>query len=273
MDAGPRTRHDPALFEGTAWYYARYRPHYPPELFRELARRYLLDGRGRLLDLGCGTGQVAIPLASWFEDVVGIDPDGEMLGEARSAGSNAGVTNVSWVQASSWDLGPRFGEFRLVTMGESFHWMDRRTVVEILHDMVLPGGGVVVVTQTVRGLDADGATQPPYEPVVTEALTRYLGKKRRAGGSYYSHPAEPHEVVLRGSPFKSLETWTHAYQRDWTIDEIVGYLYSTSYSSKRLLGDRSAEFEREIRDRLRVIEPSGVFTTQLLVTALMVFKE
>ena len=46
------------LFAGTAWHYARYRPGYPQAFFDDLARQFRLDGTGRLLDLGCGTGQL-----------------------------------------------------------------------------------------------------------------------------------------------------------------------------------------------------------------------
>ena len=62
------TPYDPALFVGTAWYYAR-----------------SLEGRGWLLDLGAGTGEVAVPQASQFEQVVAVEPDAGMIagGEAR----------------------------------------------------------------------------------------------------------------------------------------------------------------------------------------------
>jgi hypothetical protein len=52
--------YDSTLFEGAAWYYARYRPQYPPALFELLSEVFQLDGKGRLLDLGCGAGLIAI---------------------------------------------------------------------------------------------------------------------------------------------------------------------------------------------------------------------
>lgn len=71
------------LFAGTAWHYARYRPGYPRLLFDDLVDRFGLDGTGRLLDLGCGTAQLLLPLAEHVAEAVGIDPEPEML--ARSA--------------------------------------------------------------------------------------------------------------------------------------------------------------------------------------------
>src|SRR6266702_2438779 len=72
------------IFHGTAWYYARYRPGYPQELFDLLRGRFELDGTGRLLDLGCGTGQLAVPLAPLFEEVVAVDVDAGMLAELNA---------------------------------------------------------------------------------------------------------------------------------------------------------------------------------------------
>ncbi|MGH9173431.1 MAG: class I SAM-dependent methyltransferase, partial [Vicinamibacterales bacterium] len=61
------------LFKGTASYYARYRPGYPAEFFAAVVEHFGLDGAGRLLDLGCGTGQLLIPLAPFVEAAIGMD--------------------------------------------------------------------------------------------------------------------------------------------------------------------------------------------------------
>ena len=68
-----RTAYDPTLFQGAAWYYARYRSKYPQALFDLLADIFKLDGKGRLLDLGCGAGLVGIHERDRFAEVVGLD--------------------------------------------------------------------------------------------------------------------------------------------------------------------------------------------------------
>src|SRR4051794_33957984 len=111
------------LFKGTAWYYARYRYRFPPEFFKRVLERFNLDGRGRLLDLGCGTGQLAIPLAPYFEEVTGLDPEPEMLAQAAREAEKAVATNIRWIEGGSADLADlqaQLGKFRLVTMGNSF---------------------------------------------------------------------------------------------------------------------------------------------------------
>ena len=50
------------LFRGTAWYYARYRSGYPEAFFKLVRNKFELSKVDRVLDLGCGTGQIAIPV-------------------------------------------------------------------------------------------------------------------------------------------------------------------------------------------------------------------
>jgi SAM-dependent methyltransferase len=76
---------DDSLFAGAAGYYEQGRLPYAPGLPEAFARSLALDGRGRLLDVGCGPGTVTLRLAPLFEAVVGLDPDAEMLARASRA--------------------------------------------------------------------------------------------------------------------------------------------------------------------------------------------
>jgi cyclopropane fatty-acyl-phospholipid synthase-like methyltransferase len=55
------------VFKGAAKYYSKYRANYPQGIFDDIAKNFKLDGNGRLQDLGCGTGELAIPLANYFK--------------------------------------------------------------------------------------------------------------------------------------------------------------------------------------------------------------
>jgi SAM-dependent methyltransferase len=88
------TTHDPEeLFRSTAPYYARYRPGYPSELFSCLAEIQQLDGTQEALDLGCGTGQIAIPLAASVNEVAAVDPQPDMLEWRQHRAAEEGVDN------------------------------------------------------------------------------------------------------------------------------------------------------------------------------------
>ncbi len=72
------------VFRGTAWHYARYRPGYPPVLIERLAEAAGLGPASRVLDVACGTGPIAVPLAAYVGEVVAIDREPEMLAELRA---------------------------------------------------------------------------------------------------------------------------------------------------------------------------------------------
>jgi hypothetical protein len=56
----------------------------------------------------------------------------------------ASPTLVRFVLGSSNDLGDQFGRFRLVTMGRSFHWMDRVDTLKRLDRILEPDGAVAL---------------------------------------------------------------------------------------------------------------------------------
>jgi ubiquinone/menaquinone biosynthesis C-methylase UbiE len=70
----------------------------------ESRESFACDGTGRLLDLGCGTGQLTLPLAEHVAETVGMDRESEMLTEASRQAQADHITNVTWVQGNSADL-------------------------------------------------------------------------------------------------------------------------------------------------------------------------
>src|SRR5882762_6857162 len=97
--------YDPqGLFAGAAPYYARFRPGYPTAMFTTLRERFGLDGTQQVLDLGCGTGQIALPLAPLVARVFTVDPDPHMLDEGTELATAAATYNISWCEGDSYRL-------------------------------------------------------------------------------------------------------------------------------------------------------------------------
>src|SRR5687767_15081390 len=105
------------LFASTAEYYVRYRPGYPAAVLDRLRAAFGLDGTGWLLDLGCGTGELARPLHADFEGAVGVDSSPEMVAEAQRQSEHAGITNIRWLCMPAEEISGRLGRFCLVTLG------------------------------------------------------------------------------------------------------------------------------------------------------------
>lgn len=257
------------LFKGTAGYYVHYRPGYPEEFFNHLALTFKLDGSGRLLDLGCGTGQLAIPLAPYFKEVVAMDPDLAMLREGRRAAKRAKARNVTWVRGSSETLGPRIGTFQLVVMGRSFHWMDQKRTLAKLYKMVEPGGGVVIVSEG-RTYGAWTGTSTGWRAALDTTVRKYLGPHRRAGPGYYKPSRKDFADFIRESRFRTFKRYHQKVTFAWDLKGVVGYSYSRSLSAKPLFGKRVRAFERDLKQALRAANPSGMFVEKATLEAFVV---
>ncbi|MEK5396251.1 class I SAM-dependent methyltransferase [Paenibacillus sp. FSL K6-2859] len=259
----------PDLFKGTAVYYSEYRPQYPSSLIRYLIQKFSLNGEGRLLDLGCGTGQLGLRFSDWFEEMTGVDTESEMLEEANRLSTLHRVDNVSWILGRAEELQNDWGSFRLTILAKAFHWMDRTALLEILHHSLIDNGGLAII-------DTFNVGHEPlsWQLKVNEVVKRWLGNERIAGDSIYTHPKERHEDIVARSSFKDVERLIlPSYSVTWTVDSILGNLYSTSYASKRLFGDHLEQFEADLKSSLLEIEPMGKFTEVLSVSVITALKK
>ena len=257
-------KYDLTIYEGTACYYSRFRPKYPPSLVSLLREHFRLDGTGRLLDLGCGPGPVAIPLAHLFEEVLAMDPDDGMRAEGERIAHERGITNIEWRFGGSKDLSSALGQFRLVTMGNSFHWMDRARTLDALYDIVTDGGGIAVVGE---GAPIPPPPMTPWRAAINAVVKRYVGDRPlpwensiflRQHLDADPPPEERHEAYIARSRFKDLVSYQESFDIEWTVDSIIGNLYSMSFCSRRVLGDRVDAFERDLREAVLAAEPSGI---------------
>lgn len=259
---------DETLYRGSARYYERGRLPYPPGLADALAAALGLDGRGRLLDVGCGPGIVALRLAHLFDAVVGLDADGEMLAEAERRAAELNAGNARWVRALAEDLPLGLGTFRVATFASSFHWMDRDRVAAAVRGMLEPGGAFVQISAPTEGAPAPDRPLPhPFPPraALRALVTRYLGPVRRAGQGVlrYGTPDDEAAVLRRagfGDPDIVRVRGREVVVR--SIDDVVATLYSNSACAPHLFGDRLPEFEAELRAVLAEASPSGRFAEQ-----------
>ncbi len=248
------------VFAGAAFYYAKYRPRYPQKLYDDIAANFKLDGRGQLLDLGCGTGELALPLAKYFKKVLALDPDIGMLAAGRDKAKKQGIANVTWQKGSSKELISLEDSFRLVTMGQSFHWMDQETVLEELYPLVEEGGALAIigaepVDQGLQALEED--------KIIKRCVSKYLGPDRRAGSEIYIPPPHKYEELLAESRFKNLQQQHYDLVLTRGVDKIIGHLFSMSWALKSHFGDQLQDFENELRQELRAISTNGKITEKV----------
>lgn len=265
LDSSPAGDHppfDPERFRSTVLYYVSHRLRYPPRLIDAVAARTRLPRQGRVLDLGCGPGFLAIAFAALAGEVVGIDPDKAMLDVARSEATAAGTT-VRWLAGSSFDLPPEIGRFDLVVMGRSFHWMDRSATLAALDLIVAPGGSIALFADR-HDKTKENAWHAAMRAVADEFSPDHDFSKLRRSGRWDSHAA-----VLLGSPFRDVEALGVFERRDLTTDDIVGRALSMSNTAPHVLGTRRPLFEDRLRQELGALAPEGRFTEVVEYEALL----
>jgi SAM-dependent methyltransferase len=120
-------------------------------MYERLARQ-LAPGQP-LLEIGCGTGRVLLPLAQAGFEIVGVDNSPEMLaigwtrlhGAAISPGARLKAEMIE-ADALSFDLGRQFG-LAFIALNTFLHNLSRESQLQTLrnaHRHLLPGGSLVI---------------------------------------------------------------------------------------------------------------------------------
>jgi SAM-dependent methyltransferase len=282
---------DDTLFLGAAPYYQRGRLPYAPGLPDVLAGTLMLEGRGRLIDVGCGPGTLALSLAHLFGEVVGVDPDSGMIAEARRRAGEAGVSDKTrWLRARAEELPSGLGTFTVATFGQSFHWMDRDVVAANIKGMLQPGGALVHIsdlkTDLQTDLKADTKAEPrtvdglphpavPYS-AVRSLIAQYLGPVRRAGRGVLLHgtPGGEAAVFARAGfdgPQRLVVPGGQALER--TCGDVAAWVFSLSSSAPHLFGERRDAFDADLDRLLREVSPSGRFSERRPSTEVFVWRK
>lgn len=262
-------KYDKTLFVGAVDYYAEYRPKYPQDIFDRIAEVFELSKNDLFLDLGCGTGELALPLSKYLKEVMAWDPNAEMLELGRQKAKERDIENVLFEQKSSDDLPSLDGEIKLCTMGQSFHWMDGTSTLMELKKHLADGGGVAI-TGVRHGLHIYSSNfEEPNEittkrnQIVSDVGMKYFGEERKAGRKVFVRDAESFGDMLDKAGFTEVEEVIFDTVAKRTIDDVMGFLFSTSWGNKNYLGDKADAFEEELRKKLLALKPDGAFEEKI----------
>lgn len=231
-------------FQSTVPFYTRYRLPYPARLIERVLELTGLSPGDPVLDLGTGPGLLAVPFAAAGMRVTAADPEPTMLAAAGDAARAAGVTLTLW-RGGSDDLAPGMGPYRLVTMGRSFHWMDRAATLTRLDGIVSPGGGVALFNDK-----HPKTAENRWLGVLNDVADRYGQADEPAIAERKSPEYRSHESLLLTSPFSVLEGVSVVVRKPISVDEILGRALSMSTCSPEKLGPRVGAFESELRSAL-----------------------
>jgi ubiquinone/menaquinone biosynthesis C-methylase UbiE len=218
----------------------------------------------RILDIGCGSGLLSIPLSKYAGEMVAVDKDQEMIEVARSETAKAGINNITYRWMAGEKISASLGKFDLAVFGNSFHWMDRKLVGKKLRSVLNKTGSVAILTAFYIWHGDE-----PWKKIVRETITEYTGEDRSSGLNVPSSEVSDRDI-LQEAKFVNIQTKNFVSQQQYTLQALMGFLASTSYASHKKLGNKADDFERELAVRLTSFDNSGLYTETVeykLVTA------
>jgi SAM-dependent methyltransferase len=240
-------------FRTAAGHYLQGRPAYAPALIDRLVQLTSLGRDARVLDLGCGPGQLALALAPHAGEVVAVDPEPEMLRIAAENAAAAGL-QIRFVEGSSGDIGPELGRFHLAVIGRAFHWMDRPRTLQRLDGLIEPGGAVALLRTRNPELP-ENAWAEAFDGVIERYAVDDEARRQRKAPGWLRH-----EAILLNSSFSRIEFIAVLERRQRPVERFIDRALSLSSTSSAKIGERTADLAAELRTALAPFAVDGMIS-------------
>ena len=126
------------VFDEIAAEYDRRRPAYPDELIDRACQVAGIGSGDRVLEVGCGSGQLTRGLLARGLHVTALEPGQGLIALARQNLEGAG--EVEFVNAPFEDAPLPREQFQAVFSASAFHWVDPEVSWRKAADVLVPGG-------------------------------------------------------------------------------------------------------------------------------------
>ena len=229
-----------------AGYYHRYRHGYPSAVVDTLVDTFKLTGQDVIVDMGCGTGQLTLPMARHVRAVIGVDIEPDMLERAQQAARDADVHNVTWMLGADTDvpaLRRLLGDKSVgaLTIAQALHWMNHQDLYRAVIPLVRSGGGIAVITNGtplwLQDTDWSRALRDFLEHRLGTSLAYACGTDEQSQRRY--------QEDLAAAGFGVFTTGVE-YVASLDMDQLVGGIYSAMGSRLPAASERPA-FAEQVR--------------------------
>lgn len=208
--------------------YAAHRPTYPPQLAEALAS---VSPAPRLaVDVGCGSGQLAVLLAEHFDAVEAYDPS-----ESQLSGAEA-HPKVRYAVAPAEKLPTADHAADLITAAQAAHWFDRPRFYAEVKRIARPGAVLALITY--NNPVGDDAALAPYRALY-DALAPWWRPEREDVETGYANFEFPFEEIGLG---------VDPIRREWDVTAMSDYVQTWSaFRAAREAGE-DALIQRHLKD-------------------------
>ena len=199
--------------------YAAFRPSYPIDLVNTLAD--LCPGTERVLDCGCGTGQLSVLLAQRFSEVIATDASAMQIENAQAC---EGVTYRTALAEQS-ELTDHSAD--LITVAQAAHWLDLDRFYQEVHRIAKPNAILAFITYGVLHVDGEVAEQ--IQQFYYQTIADYWPAERKHVEDGYQNLA---------FPFPEIQLAAIDMDAFWNLDQLMGYLktWSAVKEAEKIMG-------------------------------------
>lgn len=203
------------VFDAIASLYDRARPGYPTSAVSELVAACGIGPSSRVLEIGCGTGQLTRDLGPTGARITCVEP-GRSLAETARA-NLAAFAGISVIDARFEDLEAPAGSFDVVVSATAFHWIDPEISFAKAARLLRTGGHLALLTNT----HAAGGTHT--DPGIIERVRALHRSFASEVGDWTFPTAE--EIEARASEGGDIAAVWARVERKLSEPPTVGHLF------------------------------------------------
>jgi SAM-dependent methyltransferase len=229
----------------------RKRPPYPDTLF-DVLQALLPSPDCAVLDLGCGTGEIAIPMSRRARRVDALDPSPVMLEVAKSAPTPQS-DNVRWINqsAETYLFPDRYG---LVVAVASLHWMEWEVVLPKIR-ATLDRGGFLAIVENGAFINA------PWMEELRKTISRFSTNREYRQVDLIKELCDRRIFRLVGQ-----KTTPPEYFGQSIDDYVASFHARNGLSRERMARVAAEEFDSEVRRIVKPFATGGMLRTQVQAT-------
>ena len=236
--------------------YERFRPGFPDSFLHRLENDGWITAGQRVLDLGTGTGTLALGFAARGLEATGLDIAPELLEVARGRGRDRDLP-VRFVEGRAEATGQDDAGFNIVSAGQCWWWFDSDAALSEAVRVLAPNGRLIICAFSYLPL-------PGTVALSTEDLILEHNPGWSQGGWRGVHP-EHVEALDRGG-FQQVESFSYVVDVSFSHEAWRGRVRTCNGVGSALNADEVERFDSELADLL-ASEFSGDLTVRHRVFA------
>src|SRR6266700_870294 len=221
-----------------------YRPSYTLETINMLLG-LITDSPRTVLDVGCGTGDLARRLVEQVERVDAVDFSQAMLNKGKQLpGGNH--THLNWIYGRIEDV-TLLPPYALITAGESLHWMEWDIVMPLFQRILTPHGYLALVGR--------GTERNPWNDDLLTLIRRFSTNQEFLPYDILDELEQRHFFEQRG------EIRTQPVPVVQSGENYIRAFHSMNgFSRERMSEEAASAFDNEVRKLLAPFLQNGQLT-------------